>query len=255
VSYTIIIPARFASQRFPGKLLADLNGKPVIEHVYLKATTTRAIRIIIATDNARIATVAKNFGAEVCLTSSEHSSGTLRIAEVIKKKSIPKSEVIVGVQADEPFIASENIDKVAVKRIACSDCDVVTLCEKIDSFEDYENPNVVKVVVNHGDHAMYFSRAKIPYLRDGHTLPKDSVFRHIGLYAYYADFIELYLSWPAPALEKIEQLEQLRILWNGGVIRVELATISTLPGIDTPEDLQRAIKSTNQQINYCDEQY
>lgn len=240
VSYTIVIPARYASQRFPGKLLESLHDKPVLQHVYEQAIQTQANRVIIATDDCRIEQVAKNFGADVCMTALTHDSGTLRIAEVVQVRQLLNDEIIVNLQGDEPYIAVENIDAVATLLQQDPTCDTATLCEIIQSEEEYHNPNVVKVVLDAAGRALYFSRAPIPFGRDASPVG-NGVFRHIGLYAYRAGFIKKYVNWTVSPIETIECLEQLRILWHGSHIRVGLAPEMSLPGIDTPEDLQRYI--------------
>lgn len=238
MSYTVVIPARYGSQRFPGKLLACLHGRPIIEHVFHRANQSQAAHVMIATDDQRIATVAKGFGADVCMTATSHQSGTERIAEVIKLKKIKPESIIVNVQGDEPFIEPDNIDQVAMMLERNRQSDVASLYHEILNEDEYTNPNVVKVVLNASGSALYFSRAPIPFARDPFNTEL-SAYRHIGMYAYRAGFINRYLSWSVSPIEQIECLEQLRILWHGTPIQMEAAIADSLPGIDTPEDLAR----------------
>ena len=247
MSFTVVIPARYASSRFPGKPLADLGGKTMIEHVYLRACESEAARVVVATDDKRIATVAEGFGAEVVMTSSEHPSGTDRLQEVAEKLGFYADEIIVNVQGDEPLIPAKIINQVAHNLAARPEAAISTLCEPIESVEALMNPNVVKVVTDRDGMALYFSRAPIAWPRDamlvGQPLTElpDSFSwrRHIGMYAYRVRFLNDYVSWlPAP-IETCESLEQLRALWNGAKIHVDNALIAPPTGVDTPEDLER----------------
>jgi len=244
-NYSIIIPARFTSTRFPGKPLAMLGDKPVLQHVYERACQSQAQRVIIATDDHRIEAAAIAIGAEVCMTSADHVSGSERLAEVVARQQIADSEILVNVQGDEPFIPTACIDQVAGLLAADSSCGMSTLCHAIESREEIDNPNVVKVVRDANGNALYFSRAAIPWDREGNALIesdpiKNQYFRHIGLYAYTAGFLRRYTEMPPCQLEQIEALEQLRVLWHGEKIRVAVTELDTGIGIDTPEDLQRA---------------
>lgn len=244
MSFTVIIPARYASSRLPRKPLADIAGKPMIQHVWEKAQQAGANRVIIATDHEEIEKVAKAFGAEVCMTSTEHNSGTERLSEVIEKMAIADDEIIVNVQGDEPLIPPVIIQQVA-QNLAENQVNMATLAVKLETKEELFNPNCVKVVADQKGMALYFSRATIPFARD-HFADCDDAFvasqpylRHIGLYAYRAKFVNQYIRWQPTVLEKLESLEQLRALWYGEKIHVELAKEAPQVGVDTLEDLER----------------
>ncbi len=236
--FYVVIPARYQSTRFPGKLLKDLGGKTVLERVYHQACLASPQDIWIAADHEEIAAEALRFGANVVMTKPNHETGTDRIAEVVEKLSLPKDAVIVNVQGDEPFIDPALIAQVAHPK-ALAHASISTLCWPVSSREDYENPHVVKVVRNHLNQALYFSRSPIPMFRDGEII-LSQVFRHIGLYAYRASFLLDYVRWPVCALESYECLEQLRVLWQGHCIQVEEACVKPMQDINTPEDLERA---------------
>lgn len=244
MSFTVIIPARYASSRLPRKPLADIVGKPMIQHVWKKAQQASANRVIIATDHEEIEKVAKAFGAEVCMTSTEHNSGTERLSEVIEKMAIADNEIIVNVQGDEPLIPPAIIQQVA-QNLAENQVNMATLAVKLETKEELFNPNCVKVVTDQKGMALYFSRAAIPFARD-HFADCDDAFvasqpylRHIGIYAYRAKFLNQYIRWQPTVLEKLESLEQLRALWYGEKIHVELAKEAPQVGVDTLEDLER----------------
>ena len=252
MSFTVVIPARYASTRLPGKLLLDLAGKPVLQHVYERAKESGAEQVIIATDNQEIVTAAKNFSAEVVLTSTEHHSGTDRIAEVVEKYQLLDETVIVNVQGDEPLIAPENINQVAVDLEHHSDASIATLCTVIDSGDDLLNPHTVKVVTDDHGYALYFSRAPIPWNRNQfgdsvQELPKTldlkqlagAYYCHMGIYAYRAGFLKTYVQLPQSFLEKTEALEQLRALSNGHKIHVGVTSRHESIGIDTEDDYQK----------------
>jgi 3-deoxy-manno-octulosonate cytidylyltransferase (CMP-KDO synthetase) len=242
----IVIPARYQSSRLPGKPLADIAGKPMIQRVYEQAQKSKADRVIIATDDDRIINATKTFNGEACLTATTHQSGTERIAEVIDQLDIAGDDLIINIQGDEPFIPpaliNQVIDRLAIEKTA----KVATLCEKIQSANDLFNPNINKVIIDKNGYAIYFSRAPIPYYRDGFSdkkLPEHyDYYRHIGIYGYRAAFVKQYISWPPSPIEKIECLEQLRVLYYGEKIAVDIATEAPGIGIDTPEDLERARK-------------
>ena len=242
MSFTVIIPARYQSTRLPGKPLADICGKPMIQWVYEQASKAGADRVIIATDDSRIEAVVKAFGGDVCMTSPDHESGTERLAEVIEKCGITADEIVVNVQGDEPLIPPSIIQQVA-QNLADSVAPMATLAVAID--EEYEvfNPNAVKVVTDAEGYALYFSRAAIPWDRDafakGESLTANPLLRHIGIYAYRAGFINTYINWQPSVLEKIECLEQLRVLWYGEKIHVAVAKEAPAAGVDTPEDLEK----------------
>ena len=241
----IIIPARYASTRLPGKPLADVVGKPLIQRVYDCAMKTGAIQVVIATDDERIRKAAEAFGARVVMTSAEHRSGTDRLAEVIEKLAIGTDEIVVNLQGDEPLMPPELMREVAGKLSMHKDAQVATACHAIHDRETLSNPNVVKVVCDAKGYALYFSRAAIPWPRDmmaGKGGGAIQAYRHIGLYAYRAGFVRRYASWPPCPPEEAEQLEQLRVLWHGERIVVHEAREMPEAGVDTPEDLERVIK-------------
>lgn len=249
MSFIVVIPARYESTRLPGKVLADINGKPMIQWVVEKAKLSGASQVIVATDNDEVEAVVKGFGAEVCKTRSDHQSGTERLAEVMETYKFSDDQVIVNVQGDEPFIPPENIAQVADNLALQNQARMATLAIKISDVEEAFNPNAVKVLCDKSGYALYFSRATIPYDRNRFLNKEvieevgDFYLRHIGIYAYRAGFIKDYVTWPASQLEQIESLEQLRVLWQGEKIHVAVAE-STVPveGVDTPEDLERAIQ-------------
>jgi 3-deoxy-manno-octulosonate cytidylyltransferase (CMP-KDO synthetase) len=241
MDFSVIIPARYASSRLPGKLLKDIHGKSLIERTYLSAARSGARRVIIATDDVRISDVAKTFGAEVCLTSDSHISGTSRIAEAVEILGIADNEIIVNVQGDEPMLSPVVIDQVA-KNLNESNMDMATLCEKIETEELYFDPNCVKVVYNMRGKAMYFSRSPIPAFRNAQELDLGLCYRHIGIYAYRAGFLAQYAQLSCSRLEEAEKLEQLTILNEGFDIHVAPACGPTGLGVDTQHDLDKVIK-------------
>ena len=244
MSFSVIIPARYASTRLPGKPLMDIAGKPMIQHVHERAMASGASAVIIATDDVRIQQRSLAFGADVEMTRAGHSSGTDRIAEVIMNRGIADDEIIVNLQGDEPMMPPQLIHQVAGLLSAKSDCNMATLCQRIETAAELFDPHVVKVVIDHGGHALYFSRAVIPWDRDAfavttETLPDSAVhYRHIGLYAYRAGFVQQYIQWPQALLEKMESLEQLRVLAHGERIRVAQAVVSPGHGVDNEQDRQ-----------------
>ncbi|EKO3406500.1 3-deoxy-manno-octulosonate cytidylyltransferase [Vibrio fluvialis] len=239
MSFTVVIPARYQSTRLPGKPLADIAGKPMVQWVYEQAMQAGAERVIIATDDARVEQAALAFGGTVCMTSPDHQSGTERLAEVVKLMGIEDDHIIVNVQGDEPLIPPSIIRQVA-DNLAASQAPMATLAVEISHEDEVFNPNAVKVVTDKDGYALYFSRATIPWDRDNFAKDKTVVqplMRHIGIYAYRAGFINTYIQWPASQLEKIECLEQLRVLWYGEKIHVAVAFEAPPAGVDTPEDL------------------
>lgn len=244
MGFCIIIPARYDSSRLPGKPLRDLAGKPLLQHVYECAIQSNADKVVIATDDQRIKDAAQAFDADVCMTGAQHRSGTERIAEVISSMGIADDTVVVNLQGDEPMMPSACLDQVASLLSDSPDCVMATLCEPINSVEEIFDPNVVKVVRDNNGHALYFSRAPIPWHRDSFArsreqMPdsKDTYFRHIGLYAYTAGYVQEYLTTEISPLEKIESLEQLRVLWHGNRIALGIAVAAPGPGVDTEQDL------------------
>lgn len=241
----IIIPARYASTRLPGKPLADVASKPLIQRVHDCAMKSGAVQVVIATDDERIRKAAEEFGACVVMTSAEHRSGTDRLAEVIEKLAIGPDEIVVNLQGDEPLMPPALMREVAEKLSTHKDAPVATACHAIHDRETLVNPNVVKVVCDAKGYALYFSRAAIPWPRDmmaGKGGGAIQAYRHIGLYAYRAGFVRRYASWPPCAPEEAEQLEQLRVLWHGERIVVHEARQMPEAGVDTPEDLERVRK-------------
>ncbi len=242
MAFLVVIPARFASSRLPGKPLCDIGGKTMIERVYQQALQSGAERIVVATDDQRVAAVVESFGGEVCMTRPEHNSGTERLAEVVSKLQLAVDTVVVNVQGDEPFIPPEIIRQVAQNLAAQQRAQMATLAVPLSDMAEIANPNIVKVVSDKDGYALYFSRSVLPYDRDGITTGAlaQHYRRHIGIYAYRAGFIQQYVSWPASTLERIESLEQLRVLWHGQAIHVATALKIPAVGVDTPTDLEHA---------------
>ncbi|MCL6746335.1 3-deoxy-manno-octulosonate cytidylyltransferase [Kosakonia sp. R1.Fl] len=242
MSFVVIIPARYASTRLPGKPLVDINGKPMVVHVLERARESGAERIIVATDNEEVMHAVQAVGGEVCMTRADHQSGTERLAEVVEKCGFSDDTVIVNVQGDEPMIPPAIIRQVA-ENLAARDVGMATLAVPIHSAEEAFNPNAVKVVMNAEGYALYFSRATIPWDRDRFAQSRETIgdtfLRHIGIYGYRAGFIRRYVSWQTSPLEQIEMLEQLRVLWYGEKIHVAVASVVPGTGVDTPEDLAR----------------
>ncbi|NNJ84121.1 MAG: 3-deoxy-manno-octulosonate cytidylyltransferase [Gammaproteobacteria bacterium] len=243
--FTVVIPARYASTRLPGKPLLDIAGKPMLEHVHANALASGASKVIIATDDERVRSSAQGFGADVCMTSKAHTSGTERIVEVIETLKEPEHQIIINVQGDEPLLPPGLIRQVAKGLSEHPDSDVATLCEPITDAGTLFDPAAVKVVMDKNGFALYFSRAPIPWDRDHFanrtdSLPSESIYyRHIGIYAYRALFLRDYVTRPRCSLEKVEVLEQLRVLYNGGKIHVAQAEEEPGFGVDTPDDLAR----------------
>lgn len=239
----VIIPARYASTRLPGKPLADIAGQTLIQRVYGRALEAGAQSVVVATDDERIRTVAERFGAKVCMTRVDHRSGTDRLAEVIEKLSIGEHEIVVNLQGDEPLMPPTLIREVAQSLATHADAVVATACHAITDREEFTNPNVVKVVFDKAGYAMYFSRAPIPWPREATAEVSSNAplhaYRHVGLYAYRAGFVRRYAAWPVCELEQTEQLEQLRVLWRGERIAVCVTHELPGPGVDTADDLER----------------
>jgi len=239
---TAIIPARYGSTRFPGKPLALINGLPMIQHVCQRIANAKLVdRVIVATDDARIATVVDSFGGEVVMTRTDHSTGTDRLAEVAEQI---EAELIVNVQGDEPLIDPRMVDQAIAPLVENRQIQMGTIASRIDQVDDFYNPNVVKVVKKQSGMALYFSRAPIPWPRDldrdqlAEVLPQLGLLRHIGLYVYRRKLLLEYPSWPKMALEELENLEQLRALERGIELYVAETEFSC-HGVDTPADLER----------------
>lgn len=231
-----VIPARYSSTRFEGKVLADLLGKPMLEHVWERAKQAFLLDdLIIACDDDRIAKVAAEFGAKVVLTAKAHASGTDRICEIVNPLEV---KVIINIQADEPLIHAVMIDNLAQTLLDNSTLTMATMVKKIEDPEEISDPNVVKVVVDKNNFALYFSRSAIPYRAHDCEVDSPVYYKHIGLYGYSKDFLFTYKNIPPSNLEKVEKLEQLRVLEEGFRIKVLPTQYETI-GVDTPEDLER----------------
>jgi 3-deoxy-manno-octulosonate cytidylyltransferase (CMP-KDO synthetase) len=229
-----VVPARFASSRFPGKVLAQISSKTMLQHVYERASMARYLTsTIVATDDRRVYEAARSFGAPVRMTRSDHPSGTDRVAEVASAES---AAIVVNIQGDEPLIDPAAIDAAILPLIHDSDVVMATLKKRIEDPREVSDPNVVKVVTNRTGDALYFSRCPIPFFRD--PAAKDVHFKHIGLYVYRREFLLSYSALPVGPLERSERLEQLRALENGHPIRVVETEYESV-GVDTPEDLAR----------------
>lgn len=244
--FYVIIPARYASTRLPGKPLQLIADKPMIQHVYERAMLSAAKEVIVATDDARVEQAVKVFGGKVVMTRADHQSGTDRIQEVCQQQRWDEDIVVVNLQGDEPLVPPEIINQVAKNCIEHRDVSMATLCETINDMETFLNPNAVKVVMNAKGRALYFSRASIPWPRDSfinNDVSKRQIpslcYRHIGIYAYRVSLLNEFVGWPVAPLEDIEKLEQLRVMWQGHHIHVEEACANVPGGVDTPEDLRR----------------
>ncbi|MCW8908738.1 MAG: 3-deoxy-manno-octulosonate cytidylyltransferase [Sedimenticola sp.] len=246
MSFKVVIPARYASSRLPGKPLLDIAGKPMIRHVYERALESGAEQVVVATDDARIAERVEGFSGQVCMTSPEHQSGTDRIAEVVRHYGWQADDIVVNLQGDEPDMPASLLRQVAGDMQSHTDAVMTTLSADLTEGAQLFDPNVVKLVTDAKGYALYFSRAPIPWDRDRFSaeggLPEQvqGYSRHIGLYAYRAGFLSRYVAWEPAPLEQVESLEQLRVLWQGE--RIHVSRASELPGIgiDTPEDLEKA---------------
>jgi 3-deoxy-manno-octulosonate cytidylyltransferase (CMP-KDO synthetase) len=237
--FLVVIPARLGSTRLPRKPLADLGGKPMVVRVAERAKQSNAQSVVVATDSAEIQAACDEHRIECLLTSPDHPTGTDRIAEVAQLLKLPANALVVNVQGDEPLIPAELINQVAQTLADNPNCAISTVATPIMDLAEIENPNVVKVVLNRVQEALYFSRAAIPFVRDQNVDLKITHLRHLGIYAYRADFLQAYTRLdPAPP-EQAEALEQLRALWNGYRIAVHIAPKAPPAGIDTQEDLER----------------
>jgi 3-deoxy-manno-octulosonate cytidylyltransferase (CMP-KDO synthetase) len=243
--FTVLIPARYASTRLPGKALADIAGKPMVVRVAERARASGAARVVVATDDARIAAGASAHGVEAVLTRTDHPTGTDRLSEAAQRLGLSDDAIVVNVQGDEPLLEPALISRMADVLAAAPDAAVATACHPITDEAEAFNPNVVKVVLDARGHALYFSRATIPWARDAFAAPVRKLpqglplYRHYGLYAYRVAFLARYpLLEPAP-LERFEALEQLRALWHGYRIVVAITGGTPAPGVDTPADLER----------------
>lgn len=241
--FKVVIPARFASTRLPGKPLLDLGGKPMVVRVAERARESGAEEVWVATDHAGVAEAAKANGFDVCMTREDHVSGTDRIAEVAAARNWPDDTIIVNVQGDEPLIAPELIREVAAHLQQHPQAAMSTACHPIHDIVSMFNPNIVKVVLDSQGYALLFSRAPIPYARDAFKQNADQLpgelpaYRHIGLYAYRAGFLRTFTQLAPAPIEQFEALEQLRALWHGYKISVAVTASVPAAGVDTPQDL------------------
>tara|TARA_R110002073_G_scaffold25378_21_gene84244 strand:- start:415 stop:1161 length:747 start_codon:yes stop_codon:yes gene_type:complete len=240
-NFTVVIPARYASQRLPGKPLIDLCGKSMIERVYEQASKSQATRVVVATDDQRIADAVASFGGDCCMTRGDHVSGTDRVQEVASQLGLTPDQRIVNVQGDEPLIPPGVINQVA-ELLVDSAAPMTTLAEPIESLEDFLDPNIVKVVTDDNGDALYFSRAPIPWDRDSSPQQvSQNARRHIGIYGYRVSLLNEFVAWPPGQLEMIEKLEQLRMMARGVRISVADSIEIIPPGIDTASDLERTL--------------
>lgn len=240
----IVIPARFASSRLPGKPLLLIHGRPMILRVVDQAKKVAGFDdLCVATDDPRIAEVCQAEGVDVVLTNPEHPSGTDRLSEVARIKGWSADDVIVNVQGDEPLLPAQLVQQVTQLLIDNPQCSMSTLCEPIHQLDEFQRDSIVKVVISNRNEALYFSRATIPYDRDGakQAVPTlhTQAFRHLGLYAYRVKLLQEYVTWEQGNLEKLESLEQLRVLENGHRIAIDVAEANLPPGVDTQADLDR----------------
>lgn len=248
MKFSVIIPARYASTRFPGKPLADVAGKPMVVRVAERARKSGAAEVIIATDHPRIAAVARRHGFEAEMTSSGHASGTDRIAEVAARRRYPGKHIVVNVQGDEPLIEPSLIRRVAAGLARHRAAAMATACYPIRDAGEIDNPNIVKVALDRDGYALYFSRAPIPWARDAFARgisripPGLPVYRHLGIYAYRAAFLRAFTRLEPAAIERFEALEQLRALAHGYRIHCAITRTAPPPGVDTPADLRRILR-------------
>ena len=244
MSFTVLIPARLGSTRLPGKPLADIAGKPMVVRVAERAAASGAARVVVAADDPRILQACALHRVTCVMTRGDHPSGSDRLAEACGLLGLDGDDVVVNVQGDEPLIAPSLVRACADLLVQRRDCVMSTAAHALDQVDDYTNPNVVKVVLDAAGRALYFSRAPLPWWRDGHAhgitaLPLPAPLRHIGLYAYRAGFLRSFPALPPSPLEHTESLEQLRVLWHGLRIAVHVSGEPPGPGVDTPQDLER----------------
>lgn len=244
MAFTVLIPARMASSRLPNKPLADIAGLPMVVRVAQRAQQSAATRVVVAADDARIVAACQAHHIDAVLTRTDHPSGSDRLAEACDLLKLQDTDVVVNVQGDEPLIDPAAINAAAELLMQRSDCSMSTLAHAIDNVADFANPNVVKVVLDARDTALYFSRAPIAWWRDGFahgvsTLPQPAPLRHIGLYGYRVGFLREFPKLAQAPIEITESLEQLRAMWHGHRIAVHVSEHAPGPGVDTPEDLER----------------
>jgi len=241
IDFIVMIPARYASHRLPGKPLRDIGGKPMLQHVFERASESDARRIIVATDDERIASAAQEFGADICMTSAQHASGTERLAEACQLLRIDPDQIVVNLQGDEPLMPAAVINECA-RLLSRPDIEMATLASPFDNDADFRDPNIVKVVCDGEGFALYFSRAPIPYSRSSETnsLALETARQHHGIYSYRAGVLQRLVKAPPAASESCERLEQLRALHTGVRIKVGHPSVRPGPGVDTEEDLDAA---------------
>ena len=245
MEFVVVIPARYASTRLPGKPLADICGKPMIQHVYEKACLSGASKVVIATDHQKVFDAAKHFTNDVLMSREDHQSGTERLAEVVDLLNLSEDTIVVNVQGDEPLLSPDNVSQVATL-LAQSTAPMATLSVAIEERDEVFNPNAVKVVSDINKNALYFSRASIPFDRSAMMAEQQPLNlapfqRHVGIYAYRAGFIKQYIQLSVSPLEVLESLEQLRVLYHGYAIKIEQAVVTPHAGVDTPEDLAKVV--------------
>lgn len=253
MKFSVLIPARLASTRLPRKPLADINGLPMVVRVAHRAAASGAQQVVVAADDAAIVEACEAHGVRAVMTRVDHVNGSDRLAEACALLGLTGDDLVVNVQGDEPLIAPGLIESCAALLVERPDCVMSTAAHAIHSVAELDNPNVVKVVLDQAGRALYFSRAPIPWWRDGRArgcteLTQPAPLRHIGLYGYRAGFLQRFPQLAVSPLETIESLEQLRVLWHGERIAVHVAAHAPGPGVDTPEDLERVRELVSQNL-------
>ena len=244
MGFCVLIPARLASTRLPGKPLADIAGRPMIVRVAERALASCAQRVVVAADSPQIVAACQRHGVEAVLTRVDHATGSDRLAEACDLLGLGGDAIVVNVQGDEPLIEPALIDAVAQLLVARPEAGIATAAHRIDRVDEFTDPNVVKVVLDARGLALYFSRAPIPWWRDGfasgvQALPEPRPLRHVGIYAYRAEFVRAFPRLAPAPVEKVEALEQLRAMWHGWRIAVHVSALAPGIGVDTPQDLER----------------